>query len=54
MLRSLGGTQSCWTLRGKLLAWYQPEKHLGYNHVIRLGWDFIEHKVPLDTSKSSK
>ena len=35
--------------QGKLLAWYQPEKNLGYDQVIRLGWDFIEHKVPLDT-----
>ena len=35
--------------QGKLLAWYQPEKNLGYDHVIRLGWDFIEHKVPTDT-----
>jgi len=24
--------------QGKLLAWYQPEKNLGYDHVIRLGW----------------
>ena len=35
--------------QGKLLAWYQPEKNLGYDHVIRLGWDFIEHKVPKDS-----
>jgi hypothetical protein len=35
--------------QGKLLAWYEPEKNLGYDHVLRLGWDFIEHKVPLDT-----
>jgi hypothetical protein len=35
--------------QGKLLAWYQPEKSLGYDHVIRLGWDFIERKVPVDT-----
>jgi hypothetical protein len=34
---------------GKLLAWYQPEKNLGYDRVLRLGWDFIEHKVPKDT-----
>ncbi len=34
--------------QGKLLAWYEPEKNLGYDHVIRLGWDFIEHKVPAD------
>jgi hypothetical protein len=35
--------------QGKLLAWYQPQKNLGYDQVIRVGWDFIEHKVPLDT-----
>lgn len=35
--------------QGKLLAWYQPAKNLGYDQVIRLGWDFIEHKVPQDT-----
>jgi hypothetical protein len=35
--------------QGKLLAWYQPEKNLGYDHVIRVGWDFIEHKVPKDS-----
>jgi hypothetical protein len=35
--------------QSKLLAWYHPEKNLGYDQVIRLGWDFIEHKVPLDT-----
>lgn len=34
---------------GKLLAWYQPEKNRGYDKVLRLGWDFIEHKVPVDT-----
>ncbi|MCL2658930.1 MAG: hypothetical protein FWD64_00225 [Acidobacteriaceae bacterium] len=34
---------------GKLLAWYKPEKNLGYDKVLRLGWDFIEHKVPIDT-----
>ncbi len=35
--------------QGKLLAWHQPEKNLGYDQVLRLGWDFIEHKVPKDT-----
>ena len=34
---------------GKLLAWSEPEKNLGYDKVLRLGWDFIEHKVPKDT-----
>src|SRR5260370_18772748 len=35
--------------QGKLLAWYEPEKNRGYDRVLRLGWDFIEHKVPPDT-----
>src|ERR1700721_40988 len=34
---------------GKLLAWYEPGKNLGYDKVLRLGWDFIEHKLPVDT-----
>lgn len=34
--------------QGKLLAWYRPERTLGYDHVIRLAWDFIEHRVPVD------
>ncbi len=33
---------------GKLLAWYHPEKNLGYDKVLHLGWDFVEHKVPAD------
>ncbi|HEV3415180.1 MAG TPA: hypothetical protein VG056_00115, partial [Pirellulales bacterium] len=32
--------------QGKLLAWYRPEKNLGYDKVLRLAWDFMEHKVP--------
>jgi hypothetical protein len=35
--------------QGKLLAWYEPERNLGYDKVLHLGWDFIEHKVPKDT-----
>jgi hypothetical protein len=35
--------------QSKLLAWYQPDRNLGYDRVLRLGWDFIEHKVPNDT-----
>jgi len=35
--------------QGRLLAWYSPERNLGYDHVVRLAWDFIEHKVPNDT-----
>jgi len=35
--------------QGKLLAWFEPERNKGYDKVLRLGWDFIEHKVPVDT-----
>jgi hypothetical protein len=31
---------------GKLLAWYRPGQHLGYDEVLRLGWNFIENKIP--------
>ncbi len=34
---------------GKLLAWYGPSDQLGYNEVLRLGWNFIEHKIPDQT-----
>ena len=33
---------------GRLLAWYRPERGLGYDRVLRLGWTFIERKVPVD------
>jgi len=33
---------------GKLLAWYHPEKNQGYDKFLRLDWDFLEHKVPID------
>ncbi len=32
--------------QGKLLAWYEPGKNLGYDKVLRLVWNFIEYKVP--------
>ncbi|MGA8593237.1 MAG: hypothetical protein WB676_00705 [Bryobacteraceae bacterium] len=35
--------------QGKLLAWFEPEQHRGYDKVLHLGWDFIEHRVPRDT-----
>jgi hypothetical protein len=38
---------------GNLLAWYHPEKNQGYDQVLKLGWDFIEHKVPRDTRHGS-
>ncbi|HZV33426.1 MAG TPA: hypothetical protein VFB72_02530 [Verrucomicrobiae bacterium] len=38
----------------KLLAWYQPEGNLGYDKVLHLGWDFLEHKVPTDPKTGLK
>ncbi len=40
--------------RGQLLAWYHPEKNLGYDKFLRLDWDFIEHKVPVDVNTGVK
>jgi hypothetical protein len=31
---------------GGLLAWYKPQQGLGYAQVLRLGWNFLEHKIP--------
>jgi hypothetical protein len=39
--------------QSKLLAWYRPEKNLGYDQVLRLTWDFLERKVPIDTEKGT-
>jgi hypothetical protein len=39
---------------GNLLAWYEPEKNLGYHKVVRIAWDFIEHKVPNDPATGVK
>lgn len=38
----------------KVLAWYQPDKNLGYDRVLHLGWDFLEHKIPNDTRSGLK
>lgn len=32
--------------QGRLEAWYHPEQGLGYDHVLRAGWRFVEHRVP--------
>jgi hypothetical protein len=34
--------------KGRLLAWYHPEHNLGYDKFLRLDWDFIEHRVPIE------
>ncbi len=40
--------------QNKLLAWYHPEQNLGYDKVLHLAWDFIEHKVPNDPKSGLK
>lgn len=40
--------------RGKLLAWYEPQKNLGYDKVLHLAWDFMENKVPNDPKSGLK
>ena len=37
-----------------MLAWYEPEKNRGYDKVLHLGWDFIEHRVPRDHNTGQK
>ena len=39
---------------GLVLAWYHPEKNLGYDQFLRSDWDFMEHKVPIDTTTGVK
>lgn len=33
---------------GDLQPWFQAERGLGYDHVLRLGWTFVERRVPHD------
>ena len=33
--------------RGKLLSWVEPQER-AYDHIVRLGWDFILNKVPVE------
>jgi poly(3-hydroxybutyrate) depolymerase len=39
---------------GRLLAWHRPRAGLGYDRVLRLGWRFIEGRVPRDPRTASK
>ena len=40
--------------QNKLLAWYHPEKNLGYDKILHLGWDFLEHKIHNDPKTGLK
>ena len=34
---------------GKLLSWVEPQER-AYDHIVRLGWDFILNKVPVESN----
>lgn len=38
----------------RLLAWFHPERNQGYDRVLRLAWDYLEHKIPNDASSGLK
>jgi len=40
--------------QGKLLAWFHPEENRGYDKVLHLAWNFMEHQVPNDSSSGLK
>ncbi len=40
--------------QNRVLAWYHPEKNLGYDHFLRLDWDFLENQVPIDARTGVK
>lgn len=40
--------------QGRLLAWFHPESSMGYGEFMRLDWDFMEHKVPIDQKTGLK
>ena len=39
--------------QGHLLAWYKPEKNLGYDKVMKMAWELVERKVPGDTEQGT-
>ena len=39
---------------GKLIPWYEPEKNLGFDKVMRLGWDYMEHEIKTDPKTGQK
>ncbi len=38
----------------KLIPWYEPEKNLGFDKVMRLAWDYMEHQVKTDPKTGQK
>jgi hypothetical protein len=40
--------------QGQLLAWHQPQRGGGFDKVLHLAWDFLEHQVPDDPRSGLK
>ena len=39
---------------GRLQPWYHPEQGLGYDQVLRMGWSFIERRIPASPATGQK
>ena len=40
--------------RGRLLAWHRPGQNRGYDRVLRLGWNWLERRAPVDARTGVK
>ena len=40
--------------QGQLLAWYKPDENLGFDKVLHLAWDYMEHQVKTDPRTGQK
>src|SRR5665213_2540917 len=40
--------------QNKLIPWYQPDKNLGFDRVMHLAWDYMEHKAKTDPKTGEK
>jgi hypothetical protein len=45
----LNGHRVVLDAQGKLLSWVEPQER-AYDHVVRLGWDFILNRVPVESN----
>jgi hypothetical protein len=40
--------------QGKLMPWYEPSKNLGFDKVMHLAWDYMEHQIKTDPTTGQK
>src|SRR5215470_13020086 len=38
----------------KLVSWYRADQNLGFDKVVHLAWDFLEHKIKTDPGTGQK